>query len=59
MMCLSSLFKELWPFENSKMYRNVLKIHFFKWPEPPEKCIYRLETWLADAPLNSVKWPKN
>ena len=26
--CLSSLFKELWPFENSKMYRNVLKIHF-------------------------------
>ena len=27
-MCLSSLFKKLWPFENSKMYRNVLKIHF-------------------------------
>ena len=27
-MCLSSLFKELWPFENSKMYSNVLKIHF-------------------------------
>ena len=27
-MCLSSLFKELGPFENSKMYRNVLKIHF-------------------------------
>ena len=26
--CLSSLFKELWPFENRKMYRNVLKIHF-------------------------------
>ena len=26
--CLSSLFKELWPFENHKMYRNVLKIHF-------------------------------
>ena len=26
--CLSSLFKELWPFENCKMYRNVLKIHF-------------------------------
>ena len=24
-MCLSSLFKELWPFENCKMYRNVLK----------------------------------
>ena len=27
-MCLSSLFKELWPFENCKMYMNVLKIHF-------------------------------
>ena len=27
-MCLSSLFKELWPLENRKMYRNVLKIHF-------------------------------
>ena len=26
--CLSGLFKELWPFENRKMYRNVLKIHF-------------------------------
>ena len=26
--CLSSLFKELWPFENRKMYRDVLKIHF-------------------------------
>ena len=27
-MCLSSLFKELWPFEYCKIYRNVLKIHF-------------------------------
>ena len=27
-MCLSSLFRELWPFENSKMYGNVLKIQF-------------------------------
>ena len=27
-MCLSSLFKELWPFENCKMYRNGLKNHF-------------------------------
>ena len=27
-MCLSSLFKELWPFKNRKIYRNVLKIHF-------------------------------
>ena len=27
-MCLSCLFKELWPFENCKMYRNVLEIHF-------------------------------
>ena len=27
-MCLSSLFKELWPFEDCKMYRNVLKNHF-------------------------------
>ena len=26
--CLSSLFHELWPFENHKMYRNVLKDHF-------------------------------
>ena len=28
--CLSSLFKELWPFEHCKMYRNVLKNHFLK-----------------------------
>ena len=26
--CLSSFFKELWPLENCKMYRNALKIHF-------------------------------
>ena len=26
--CLSSLFKELWPIEDCKMYRNVLKNHF-------------------------------
>ena len=27
-MCLSSLFYNLWPFENCKMYRNVLKKKF-------------------------------
>ena len=27
-MCLSSLLGELWPFENCKMYRNVLNIQF-------------------------------
>ena len=26
--CLSALFKELWPFLNYKMYRNLLKTHF-------------------------------
>ena len=57
-MCLSSLFYELWPFENCKMYSNVLKNSLLKWPELPGKCIDQLDIWLTDASVNSVKWWK-
>ena len=57
-MCLSSLFYELWPFENCKMYSNVLKISLLKWPELSRKCIDQLDIWLTDASVNSVKWCK-
>ena len=57
-MFLSCLFEELLPFENCKMYRNVLKKKIFKWPQLPGKCMYGLQIWPVDALFNSRKWSK-
>ena len=52
-MCLSSLFKEIQPFENYKIHRNVLEIHFSHDPKLPGTCMYEHEISLGDTCQNS------
>ena len=64
-MCLSSLFKELWPFENSKMYRNVLKIHFLNGQNSLEnvsislKLGWQMLLWILWNGLKIWIWAQN
>ena len=64
-MCLSSLFKELWPFENSKMYRNVLKIHFLNGQNSLEnvsislKLGWQMLLWILWNSLKIWIWAQN
>ena len=51
-MCLSSLFKEIQPFENYKIHRNVLEIHFSHDPKLPGTCMYECEISLGDTCQN-------
>ena len=53
-MCLSSLFKEMRPFENYKIHRNVLEIHFSHDPKLPGTCMYEREISLGDTCWNSL-----
>ena len=64
-MCLSSLFKELWPFENSKMYSNVLKIHFLNGQNSLEnvsislKLGWQMLLWILWNGLKIWIWAQN
>ena len=53
-MCLSSLFKEIQPFENYKIHRNVLEIHFSHDPKLPGTGMYEHEISLGDTCWNSL-----
>ena len=53
-MCLSSLFKEIQPFENYKIHRNVLEIHFSHDPKLPGTCMYEHEISLGDTCRDSL-----
>ena len=53
-ICLSSLFKEIQPFENYKIHRNVLEIHFSHDPKLPGTCMYECEISLGDTCRNSL-----
>ena len=54
-MCLSCLFKEIQPFENYKVHRNVLEIHFSHDPKLPGTCMYEREISLGDTCQNSLR----
>ena len=53
-MCLSCLFKEIQPFENYKIHRNVLEIHFSHDPKLPGTCMYECKISLGDTCQNSL-----
>ena len=53
-MCLSSLFKQIQPFENYKIRRNVLEIHFSHDPKLNRTCMYEHEISLGDTCRNSL-----